>query len=173
MTFYCTKLLTSDLSNFTINFTSYHHWAEFLQHQEGTNQHHCTSIRCHLPAAGRTGALVWFKGAPFQAPFDSAYQIQQKKPIKHPSCEQTLLHSSAFSASSFQYHGKFCRTVSPCWETLIWKDKLPEWEIITNIKILDTTSRCFSAVEILVHGQRKRERLAQSFQYLHRELNSF
>lgn len=37
MTFYCTKLLTRDVNNFTTNSTSYHHWAEFLQHQEGTN----------------------------------------------------------------------------------------------------------------------------------------
>lgn len=76
----------------------------------------CTSFRRHLPAAEGIGALLWFIRAPFWAPFNSAYQIKQKN-VKHPSCEQSLLYSSAFSTYSFQYHGKICRSISPCWNS--------------------------------------------------------
>lgn len=38
---------------------------------------------------------------------------------------------------------------------------------------VDITSRCFSTLEIFVHGQRKRGRIAQSLQYLHTDLTPF
>lgn len=130
---------------------------------------HCTSIRCHLPAAGATGALAWFIRAQFWTP---AYQIKQKN-IKRSSPEQSLLHNLAFITYSFQYHGKICRTISACWETLIWKDNVPESEIITDVKLLDKTSRCFLTVEVLMCGQRKGERIAQPLQYLHTDWTPF
>lgn len=50
----------------------------------------CT--RCHLPAAGGTGALVWFIRALFWAPFNSAHQTNIKILKIHP------LNSLCFTA---------------------------------------------------------------------------
>lgn len=56
---------------------------------------HCTSFRCHLTAAGGTGALLWFIRAPFWAPFNSAYQIKQKK------CKTSILWTVSPSQLNF------------------------------------------------------------------------
>lgn len=59
---------------------------------------------------------------------------------------------------------------------MMWKDSLPkseQREVVRGVSVfLDITSRCFSAVEAFMHGQRKRVRVAQSLEYPHTDLTS-